>query len=120
MTKTTLEAVLMGFAYSLEYIFKSVAQAADHMSMSAGTGMIEHPTMTGAAFAGGGLGLALVIYLMARSLRRIMYGLAGLAMGFVLLGGSFSILLIAHAPPTTPIIHNMTNFTNFTNATIGT
>jgi hypothetical protein len=98
--QTNLENFQVGSARTLEYIFASVANARNWMTFGNGAGISEHPTMFGAAFVGSGIGLAFVFYLFAHGLRRMMRGLAGIAMAVMLMSGSFSILLVAFAPST--------------------
>jgi hypothetical protein len=46
-----------------------------------------------------------------------MSGIMMIAIGLLFMSGSFSLLLVSYAPPTTPI-QNVTNFTEMLNTTL--
>lgn len=103
--------VLVQLAYLFEYLFESVAKAAEVLSTSAATGMTAHPSMAAAAFTGGGVTSAVLVYVVVRGIKRVMSGIMMIAMGLLLMTGSFSLLLVSYAPPTVDVV-------NATNATI--
>lgn len=114
-----LANILEGTAWVIEYIFASVARSFSDVTTNIGTNVTNNPGMAGFALSTGGLMTALVIYLLVKGVRRVLSGLACIALAMVLLGASMSTLLIAYSPShfdPYAIATNLTNFTNFTNS----
>jgi len=112
-----LARILEGTAWVIEYVFASVAKSFSDATADIGTRVVSNPGMAGFALSTGALMTALVIYLLVKGVRRVLSGLACIALAMVLLGGSMSTLLIAYSPSHFDSYAPASNLTNLTNLT---
>lgn len=121
MRHDVLERMFVWLGYAIEYIFASGTKAAVTMSSNVGTGIVSHPTLAGAAMMGGGMGVAFAYYSFRRNLEKAVRKIAGAVLAMVFFIVSFSMLLVAYAPPLDGRpMNNVTNSSslNMTNSSL--